>query len=240
MEEEVRRLIALLDDDSTEVAEDAKAALISIGIEVLKPLATAMPSLKRYGQLSAIEAFEHLGDATVGPVLIDLLNSEHDTVREWSASAIAQLGVRTAGPALQAAYQRLRTEGRRLDDSEAVTIRRVLTELGIRREVAPPMMASLATPAGTLDRAWPVDRLDELITELADCRQAVLYFTVWSVTDGRTFWHGHESLDREFDQHAPWTTVVEAAREVALVEAAFVPRRPNLYVTVEWIDEADR
>src|SRR5215204_6338015 len=83
----------LLDDDSTEVAEDATAELISVGVEVVEPLAAAVPSLERFGQLSAIEVFEHFGDPGAGPVLVDLLSSEHDTVREWSAWAIAQLGV---------------------------------------------------------------------------------------------------------------------------------------------------
>jgi hypothetical protein len=237
---EIARLIGLLDDDSTEVAEDAKDALISIGVEVVEPLVAAVASLEPFGQLSAIEVFEHFGDAAAGPVLIDLLSSEHDTVREWSARAIAQLGVCDAVPALQAAYQRLRASDGRLDDSEAVAIRRVLTELGARDEVAPPLTASLRAPAGGLDHAWPADRLDELINELADHRQAVLYFMLWLVTDSGTFWHGHESLDREFDRHAPWLAVVEAARESALLEAAFVPQRPNLFVTLEWIDESDR
>jgi hypothetical protein len=214
--------------------------LISIGVEVVEPLAAAVPLLKRFGQLSAIEAFEHLGDAAAGPVLIDLLSSEHSTVREWSALAIAQLDVRDAAPALQAAYQRLRVSGGRLDDSEAVAIRRVLTELGTRDEVVPPLMASLRVPAGSLARAWPVDRLAELINELADHRQAVLYFLLYSVTDSGAFWRGHESLDREFDRRTPWPAVVAAARESALLEAAFVPQLPNLFVELEWIDESDR
>ena len=51
-----------------------------------------MGSLAPYGQLSAIEVFEHLGDAAAGPALIDLLGSEHETVQEWSARAVAELG----------------------------------------------------------------------------------------------------------------------------------------------------
>jgi hypothetical protein len=148
---EIERLIGLLDDDSTEVAEDAKAELISVGVDVIEPLAAAVPWLERFGQLSAIEVFEHLGDPGAGPVLIDLLSSEHDTVREWSAWAIAQLDVREAVPALQAAYQRLRVGDGRLDDSEAVAMRRVLTVLGSRDEVVPPLTASLRVPAGSLD-----------------------------------------------------------------------------------------
>jgi hypothetical protein len=42
-------------------------------------------SLARFGQLSATEVFEHFGDAAAGPELIQLLGSEHETVREWSA-----------------------------------------------------------------------------------------------------------------------------------------------------------
>jgi hypothetical protein len=34
--------------------------------------------------------------------------------------------------------------------------------------------------------------------------------------------------------------VVEAARESALLEAAFIPQRDNLFATLEWMDEGDR
>jgi HEAT repeat protein len=114
--ERIDRLIGLLDDDSTEVAEEAKAGLISLGIEVVQPLAAAVGSLGRYGQLSAIEVFEHFAVAAAGPVLIDLLGSEHETVREWSAWAIAGLGVREAVPAMRAAYRRQRASGDGPDD----------------------------------------------------------------------------------------------------------------------------
>ncbi len=240
MDGEIARLIGLLDDDSTEVAEDAKAELISMGGEVVEPLAAAVLSLERFGQLSAIEVFEHFGDPGAGPVLIDLLSSEHDTVREWSAWTIAQLGVREAVPALQAAYQRLRITEGRWDDSEAVAMRRVLAVLGARVEVMPPLTASLRAPAGSLDHAWPAGRLEEVINELADHRQAVLYFMLWSVIDDGAFWHGHETLDRAFDRDAPWSAVVETARESALLEAAFIPQRENLFATLEWMDEGDR
>jgi hypothetical protein len=43
--------------------------------------------------------------------LADLLGSEHETVREWSAWATAELGVREAVPMLQAAYRRQRLSG---------------------------------------------------------------------------------------------------------------------------------
>jgi hypothetical protein len=236
---EIARLIGLLDDDSTEVAEDAKAALISIGAEVVQPLAAAVPSLERFGQLSAIEAFEHLGDAVAGPVLIDLLSSEHDTVREWSALAIEKLGVSEAVPALQAAYRQQRVGDGRLDDTEAVAMRSVLTRFGARPEVMPPLTASLRVPDRVLDRGWPVDRLADVINDLADHGQAVLYFMLFAVTDRGTFWQGHESLDQDLDQHAPWLEAVEAARENALLEAAFVPQQPDLFVSLEWIAQSD-
>jgi HEAT repeat protein len=63
---------------------------------VVQPLSAAVASLDRYGQLSAIEVFEHFGDAAAGPALINLLGSEHETVREWSAWAVAELGLREA------------------------------------------------------------------------------------------------------------------------------------------------
>ncbi|MFF5226165.1 HEAT repeat domain-containing protein [Dactylosporangium sp. NPDC000521] len=239
MADEIARLIGLLDDDSTEIAEDAKAALISIGDEVVQPLASAMGSLDRYGQLSAIEVFEHLGDAAAGPALIDLLGSEHETVREWSARAIAELGVREAVPMLQAAYRRQRVSGDGPDWTEAVAVRHALTVLGARQEVLPPLTASLRTAAGSILQAWPSARLVDVVNDLADHGQAVLYFQLWAVIDGGTFWNGHEGLDEPLDFREPWRQVVEDAREYALIEAAFVAPRPNLFATVEWIDRAD-
>jgi HEAT repeat protein len=236
---EIARLIGLLDDDSTEIAEDAKAELISIGGDVVQPLLAAVGSLDRYGQLSAIEVFEHLGDAAAGPALIDLLGSEHETVREWSAWAIAELGLREAVPKLRAAYRRQRVSGDGPDWTEAVAIRHALTVLGARLVVLPPLTASLRTTAGSIQRAWPSARLADVVNDLADHDQAVLYFQLWAVIDDGSFWNGRERLDEPLDFGKPWRKVVDDARESALVEAAFVVARPNLFVTVEWIDRAD-
>jgi len=239
VEAEVARLIGLLDDDSAEIGENAKAELISIGREVVQPLAAAVGSLDRYGQLSAIEVFEDLGDAAAGPVLIDLLGSEDETVREWSAGAIAELGVLEAVPMLRAAYRRHRASGNGPDWTEAVAIRHALTVLGARREVLPQLTASLRTTAGGIQWAWPSARLVDVVNDLADHDQAVLYFQLWAVGDRGTFWTNHERLDKPLDVGRPWQQVVEDARESALIEAAVVVARPNLFVTVEWIDRAD-
>lgn len=239
MVEEIARLVGRLDDESTEVAEDAKAELISIGSEVVRPLAAAVGSLGRYGQLSAIEVFEHLGDAVAGPALIELLAGGHDTVREWAARALAELGVREAVPMLQAAYRRQRAAGGDLDWTEAVTIRRALTDLGARRDVMPPLTASVRMTAGSIQQAWPADRLVDIVNDLADHDQAVLYFQLWAVIDGDAFWNDHDGLDQPLDLAQPWRQVVEEARESALIEAACVVARPNLFATVEWADRAD-
>ncbi len=236
---EIARLIGLLDDDSTEIAEDAKAELVSIGNEVVQPLSAAMESLDRYGQLSAIEVFEHLGDVAAGPALIGLLGSEDDTVREWSAWAIAELGVRDAVPVLRDAYRRQRLSGNGPDWTEAVAIRHALTVLGARQEVLPPLTASLQTIAGSMRRAWSSARLVDVVNDLADHDQAVLYFQLWAVIEGGTFWNGHEQLDEPLDFGKPWRQIVEDARESALVEAAIVVARPNLFTTLEWINRAD-
>jgi hypothetical protein len=79
----------------------------------------------------------------------------------------------------------------------------------------------------------------DVITDLADRDQVVLYFQLWAVIDGGTFWNGHERVDEPLDFAQPWRQVVEDARESALIEAAFVVAQPNLFATVEWIDRAD-
>ncbi|WP_433688010.1 HEAT repeat domain-containing protein [Micromonospora carbonacea] len=236
---EIARLIGLLDDNSTETAVNAKAELISIGTGVVQPLSAAMESLGRYGQLSAIEVFEHLGDPAAGPALIGLLGSEHETVREWSAWAVAELDVRDAVPMLRAAYRRQRLSGNGPDWTEALAIRHALAVLGARQEVLPPLTASLRTTAGSMQRAWPSARLVDVVNDLADHNQAVLYFQLWAVIDGGAFWNRHERLDESLDFGKPWGQIVEDAREAALLEAALVVTRPNLFATVEWINRAD-
>jgi len=140
---------------------------------------------------------------------------------------------------LWAAYRRQRASGDGPDWTEAVAIRHALTVLGERHEVLPPLTASLRRPARGLERAWPSAQLVDIVNDLADHDQAVLYFQLWVVNDGGTFWNNHESLDQPLDLTKPWRHVVETARESALIEAAFVVPRPNLLTTVEWIDRAD-
>jgi hypothetical protein len=120
-----------------------------------------------------------------------------------------------------------------------VAIRHAMTALGARREILPPLTASLRTTAGSIERAWPSARLVDVVNDLADHNQAVLYFQLWAVTDDGTFWNGHERLDEPLDFGKPWRQVAEDARESALIKAAFVAPRPNLFVTLEWIDRAD-
>jgi hypothetical protein len=120
-----------------------------------------------------------------------------------------------------------------------VAIRRALTVLGARQEVLPPLTASLQTSAGGLDRTWPAARLAEVINELADHGQAVLYFQTWARTERGVFWNGHETLDQQLDFSKPWSEVVEAARECALIEAFVISPRANLFATVEWIDRSE-
>ncbi|MEU4830760.1 HEAT repeat domain-containing protein [Streptosporangium sp. NPDC023615] len=237
-EEDIARLVELLDDDSDDIAEDAMQELMSIRPGVAGPLTAAVPHMRRYGQLCAIEIFQHLGDAGSAPVLIDLLDSEHETVREWSADALAQMGTEAAVPALQAAYRRLRATGTPPDFTEPVALRRALTVLGARRQVLPPLTASLQVSTGP-DAIWPAARLEEVINDLAEHNQMVLYFSLWTVTDTGTYWTDHETLSREFDPHAPWPQAVAIAGETALLETAIIPARENLVAFVEWIDESD-
>lgn len=237
---EIARLIAQLGDGSGDVAEEAKAELVSMGAIVVEPLMAAVTSLPRIGQLLAIEIFDDIGDAAAGAILTQMLASEHATVREWSALALAHLDVREAVSALQAAYRRQRASGDGPDFTEAVGIRRALTMLGARRAVVPPLTASLRVQVASLGQSWPAGRLAEVINELAGSGQVVLYLQVWEVTSHGVCWQRHERLDQERDWDAPWARLVADAREAALLEAEFIPRCENLVATVEWIDESDR
>lgn len=238
--DEIARLIRLLDDDSTDVYEGARFSLMAIGPEVVAPLAAAVGSMESpVGQLCAIQVFDHFGDAAAVPALIGLLGSDDETVRIWSMWSVAGLGDREALPALWAAHRRLRAAGEPPDSGEADALRSALTELGARQEVLPPLTASSQTTAGDRGRAWPSERLADVVNDLADHGQAVLGLRFWLVFRGRGASINHERLLRPLDVDRPWRQVVEDARETALIEVASVPPRPDLFATVEWIDRDD-
>ncbi|MEU5593748.1 HEAT repeat domain-containing protein [Streptomyces sp. NPDC020298] len=243
MEDEISRLVAGLDADSSEVAEDAQHALTALGTDVLEPLIAAAPALDPFGQLCAIEVFTALGDPRPADVLIGMLASESATVRQWAAEALAELGVRRAVPGLWQAYDAFRRRGEAPDDSEGEALRRALTELGARRDVLPARSSALRRPDGALNDLWPVGRLPEVIRDLADHGQAVLYFQIWEVRpDGRRLWSRGPGIDWDPDRGRPWSEIVAHCRDWALLaaeaaEAAEVA--PDRVATISWIDAAD-
>ncbi|MEU1696167.1 HEAT repeat domain-containing protein [Streptomyces hirsutus] len=75
-------------------------------------------------------------------MLIDLLNSENSTVRQWAAEALADLEIQRAVPGLQRAYEAFRQRGEAPDDSEGVAFRGALSDLDARDDVVPPRAAA--------------------------------------------------------------------------------------------------
>ncbi len=73
MDESIDDLLAQLDADRSEVAEDAQHALMTLGSQVIEPLMGKVPQLGCFGQLCAIEVFNALGDVRPVDVLIELL-----------------------------------------------------------------------------------------------------------------------------------------------------------------------
>ncbi|MFF5606241.1 HEAT repeat domain-containing protein [Streptomyces cellulosae] len=100
----IQRLIQQL-DDSTGPSYDARAELILIGSDAIPSIIDGLPSLDRFGQLTAIEVFEEVGDPRCGPALIGLLDSDNPTVREWAAMALASLEIDGAIKPLRRAYR---------------------------------------------------------------------------------------------------------------------------------------
>jgi hypothetical protein len=231
-------LISRLDDPS-DISADAKAALIAQGTSVIPELAAALPGLDRFGKLSAIQVFEAFGDRRAGPALVGLLSDAETTVREWAANALGVLGYTEAGPALARLNARLLREMVRPDFTEPVAVRSVLTLFGLRRRVTPDLTRTLARDTGH-GQAWPVARLPEVLRDLADHDQVVLFFRIWRVCDhGQLYWTQHEDVGWAFDYSLPWPQNVAAARDSALLEADFVRDTVDLVATIEWIDEGD-
>ncbi|MFJ5031047.1 HEAT repeat domain-containing protein [Streptomyces sp. NPDC088560] len=240
MEGEITRRVAELDAGSTDVAEEAQHALIALGPQVLEPLIAAAPALNPFGQLCAIEVFTALADPRPADVLIGMLSSESATVRQWAAEALAELGVRRAVPRLRQAYDAFLRRGEALDDSEGEGLRWALTELGARRTVLPPRSAALHGSGGTLNDLWPVQHLPEVIRDLADHGQAVLYFQIWELTpDGGRHGVGGPGIDWDVDRDRPWPETVVSCRDWALLAAEAVDVAPDGVVTISWMDATD-
>ncbi|WP_258056260.1 HEAT repeat domain-containing protein [Streptomyces sp. Ru62] len=240
MEDEIARRVAELDAESTEVAEDAQHALIALGPRVLEPLIAAAPALNPFGQLCAIEVFTALADPRPINVLIGMLGSESGTVRQWAAEALAELGVRRAVPRLRQAYDAFLRRGEAPDDSEGEGLRWALTELGGREEVLPPRSAALMWPGEAPGRLWLAEHLAEVIRDLADHGQAVLYFQIWEVTsDGGRRWVSGPGIDWDVDRDGPWPETVAFCRDWALLAAEAVDVAPDRVATISWIDATD-
>ncbi|MCX4682964.1 HEAT repeat domain-containing protein [Kitasatospora purpeofusca] len=240
MDSTVAQRVGELDADSSEVAEDAQHALIAMGPEVLVELMVATPGLGVFGQLCAIEVFTALKDPRPGEVLIDLLDGADATVRQWAATALADLGIQRAVPALRRAHEAFRRRGEAPDDCEGVALRWALTDLGAREPVLPLRAAALRASPDILDPAWPTAHLAAVIEDLAAHDQAVLYFQVWRIKQNNGA-HGVNGpgIDWEVDRRSPWARIVADCRDWALLAAEATDKAPDLIATICWIDASD-
>ncbi|MGW3209202.1 HEAT repeat domain-containing protein [Streptomyces sp. NPDC001135] len=135
----------------------------------------AAPALNPFGQLCSIEVFTALADPRPADILIGMLSSESAAVRQWASEALAALGVRRAVPRLRQAYDAFLRRGEGPDDSEGEGLRWALTARGARETVLPPRSAALRGSGGALKGLWPVGHPPEVIRDLADHGQAVLF-----------------------------------------------------------------
>jgi hypothetical protein len=240
MDGTIARLVGELDADTGEVAEDAQHALIAMGPDVLDELIAAAPGLGPFGQLCAIEVFTALRDPRPGDVLIDLLDGEDSTVRQWAAEALADLEIRRAVPELRRTVEAFRERGEAPDDGEGVALRGALSRLGARDVVVPPRVAALRRCPKGLGPAWPTVHLAEVIEQLAAHGQAVLSFQIWQVRPGGgVLRHRGPGIDWEVDRRSPWDRIVADCRDWASLAAEAADRAPDLVATVCWIDASD-
>lgn len=236
--DQVDELIARLDDRSGD-GEEAKYELIAAGPSALSNLVASIGQRTRFGKLLAIETFDAWQDQRAAPTLITLLSDPDDTVREWSADLLGRWHHAAAGPALTGQHNRLLAESVPPHWTEPVAVRRALTNLGLRSDVVPPLTASLATDAHG-PRCWPAQRTADIVTELAQHDQVVLYIMAWRLgADGQLYWTKHETLGWELDRSKPWEVNVTEALDAVLIEASTLPDDPQLFVMIEWLNKGD-
>ncbi|GAA2131310.1 HEAT repeat domain-containing protein [Streptomyces synnematoformans] len=184
MTSHIETLVQQLDGKADE-SYDARAELIWIGADAIPAVINGLPSLGGFGQLTAIEVFEEVGDPRCGPALIGLLDSDNPTVREWAAMALASLEIDDAIEPLRRAYRAYLERATPPDWTESVGIRWALTELGVRNPVVPPLTAHLRATAAEDAPGWPSAHFTEIINDLADHAQVILYSQFWRVDSRR-------------------------------------------------------
>lgn len=234
----IKRLVQQL-DDSTGPSYDARAELIGIGSDAFPAIIDGLPSLGGFGQLTAIEVFEEVADSRCGPALIVLLGSDDSTVREWAAMALASLKIDGAVEPLRRAYRACLERATPPDWSEPEGIRWALTELGARTPVVPPLTTRLRATTADDAPGWPSAHFTEIINDLADHAQVILYSQFWQVDADRTYSVSGTGLDWELEWTAPWEHMVEESRTWSLLEAFEAPAGDNIFVAPTWIDRAD-
>ncbi|CAM5285284.1 HEAT repeat domain-containing protein [Streptomyces fumanus] len=235
MTSHIETLVQQLDAKADE-SYDARAELIRLGADAVPAIVDGLPSLSGFGRLTAIEVFEEVGDPRCGPALIGLLDSDNPTVREWAAMALASLKIDGAVEPLRRAYLACWQQAIPPDWSEPVGIRWALTELGARTPVVPPLTARLR-PTDAL--GWPSADFTEIINDLADHAQVILYSQFWRVDASGMYGVPGPDLAWELDWTAPWEHLVEESRTWSLLEAAQAPTGPSIFVAPTWIDRTD-
>ncbi|MFE4053880.1 HEAT repeat domain-containing protein [Streptomyces sp. YIM B13518] len=238
MTSHIKRLVQQLDGEAGE-SYDARAELIWIGAEALPAVIDGLLSLGGFGQLTAIEVFEEVGDPRCGPALIGLLDSDNPTVREWAAMALASLEIDGAVEPLRRAYRACLERATPPDWTEPGGIRWALTELSARTSVVPPLTAHLRATVADDAPGWPSTHFTEIINDLADHAQVILYSQFWRVNASRTYGVSGPALDWELDWTAPWEHLVEESRTWSLLEASEALTGGNIFVAPTWIDRTD-
>lgn len=208
-------------------AEEAQAELIARGTSVVPELLEAVSTLPPFGQLCAIDVLRELRAREARPALCALLASEHRTVRQWAAEALAEVGEPEDAAALLVAWESARAEeppGWTL----SVALRAALTHVGARQPWACPIPPT--GPAG----AWTAEEIREVVARAEAAGQLVLTVMSWKPwRDTRTFaagwsWEGSTS---------PWPAAVA---EAAAGARAFVAgQKGGLSYSADWVARSD-
>ena len=250
--ETLDELIATLDSEDRNAAEEAQVALIGTsksGVAVLPKLLDSAQQFRRFGLLCTIDVIEgiaefgktgelnHPAATGVGAFLSLMLTNEDSTVREWAAISAGGLRLQETVEAIRDAWQQSKQRNDPPGWSEPTAYRNALSELGAREIVLPVLAFETRLQMSPFGYCWKSEDLLPVLSAFNEADQIIT---------GVQYYRRSDNSGYRLDNRKDWPTgsnAIDDWNKIVRAQAEEIAKTPvppiDVYTTIEWIDRTD-